>query len=56
MDPDRAIWIGFDRAQTFSGELTERQKDWIAFEKDLLAEIADCMVCSLFPPELWALN
>lgn len=54
-DPERAIWIDFDRAQTFSGELIERQKKWIAFEKELVAEMADCMVCGLppsLPPEI----
>ncbi|OJD18421.1 hypothetical protein AJ78_01540 [Emergomyces pasteurianus Ep9510] len=42
-DPERAIWIDFDRAQTFDGELTERQQGWIAFEKKLMAEVADTM-------------
>ncbi|OAX78608.1 hypothetical protein ACJ72_07083 [Emergomyces africanus] len=46
-DPERAIWIDFDRAQTFDTELTERQKEWIAFEKELMAEMADFMVCVL---------
>ena len=46
-DPERAIWIDFDRAQTFSQDLTEMQKEWIAFEKELMAEIAHCMVSGL---------
>lgn len=44
-EPERAIWIDFDRAQTFNGELTERQEEWIAFEKALMAEMADFIVC-----------
>ena len=46
-DPERAIWIDFDRAQTFNAEPTERQKEWITFEKELMAEMADFMVCVL---------
>ncbi|QSS62553.1 hypothetical protein I7I51_02291 [Histoplasma capsulatum] len=46
-DPERAIWIDFDRAQTFNGELTERQKGWIADEKELMAEMADFIACLL---------
>ncbi|KAI1909911.1 hypothetical protein LOZ12_003906 [Ophidiomyces ophidiicola] len=42
-DPERAIWIDFDRAQTFDGEVKERQKGWIAGEKELMAEMADFM-------------
>ncbi|EEP79938.1 predicted protein [Uncinocarpus reesii 1704] len=43
-DPERAIWIDFDRAQTFNGKLTERQKRWITVEKELMAGVADFMV------------
>ena len=32
-DPERAIWIDFDRSQTFHGELTERQIKSIEFER-----------------------
>jgi hypothetical protein len=50
-DPERAIWLDFDRAQTFNGELiTERQKGWIAFEKRLMSATVDFMVCPLFLP------
>ncbi|EEQ85585.1 uncharacterized protein BDCG_08854 [Blastomyces dermatitidis ER-3] len=42
-DPGRAIWIDFDRAQTFNGELTERQKELIASENEIMAEMADFM-------------
>lgn len=48
-DPERAIWIDFDRAQTFSDELTERQKGWIRFEKLLVKEMADFMVRDRVP-------
>lgn len=43
-DPERAIWIDFDRAQTFNTDLTERQGGWIAFEKEIVDEMADFMV------------
>ncbi|OJD13495.1 hypothetical protein AJ78_06042 [Emergomyces pasteurianus Ep9510] len=42
-DPERTIWIDFDRAQSFSQELTERQNEWIEFENELMAELAECM-------------
>ncbi|PGH14685.1 hypothetical protein AJ79_02851 [Helicocarpus griseus UAMH5409] len=35
-DPARAIWIDFDRAQTFSGELTQRHKDGLILRSVLL--------------------
>lgn len=45
-DPERAIWIDFDRAQTFDmNGLTERQEKWIAFESELVAELGVDMVC-----------
>jgi hypothetical protein len=44
-DPERAIWIDFDRAQTFHLDtLTEEQKEWIAFEDKLVAEVGRDMV------------
>ncbi|KAL2218025.1 hypothetical protein M432DRAFT_632658 [Thermoascus aurantiacus ATCC 26904] len=44
-DPERAIWIDFDRAQTFDmNGLTERQEKWIAFESELVAELGVDMV------------
>lgn len=43
-EPDRAIWIDFDRGQTFNGDLTERQKEWFANEKLLVTGMADFMV------------
>ncbi|PGH02857.1 hypothetical protein AJ79_07513 [Helicocarpus griseus UAMH5409] len=41
--PERAIWLDFDKAQTYTGELTEIQKGWVAFETLLIAEIAEFM-------------
>jgi tRNA A-37 threonylcarbamoyl transferase component Bud32 len=58
-DPERAIWIDFDRAQTFNGDLTERQKEWIAVENELVAEMADFMVgvlCSLHSYALYLIR
>lgn len=48
-DPERAIWIDFDRAQTLDEELTERQKGWLVKEKFLVEEMAVFMVCSSRP-------
>ncbi|KAK2797616.1 hypothetical protein FQN50_009129 [Emmonsiellopsis sp. PD_5] len=39
----RAIWIDFDRAQTFNGKLDELQQEWIDFEKLLVSEMAKDM-------------
>ena len=41
-DPERAIWIDFDRAQTRKS--TGWRKAWISDEKQLVAAIGDCMV------------
>lgn len=43
-EPERAIWIDFDRAQTFNRKPSERQQGWIDFETELVGELADCMV------------
>lgn len=33
-NPERVIWLDFDRARTFNGHLSERQKELIAFDKE----------------------
>ncbi|PIG83957.1 hypothetical protein AARAC_008627 [Aspergillus arachidicola] len=39
-DPERAIWIDFDRAQTFDlDNITEEQKEWMEFEDELVGEM-----------------
>jgi len=44
-DPERAIWIDFDRAQTLHAKsMTEIEKEWISFEKELVVEMDECMV------------
>lgn len=55
-DPERVIWIDFDRAQTYCGELTERQQEWFSLEKRLVYEMADFMVCFPFLPFFGAFN
>ncbi|KKK19016.1 hypothetical protein ARAM_007163 [Aspergillus rambellii] len=46
-DPKRAIWIDFDRAQTFDiGHITEEQQEWLDFEDDLVTEMGVLMVSS----------
>ncbi|KAG5300740.1 hypothetical protein I7I48_00534 [Histoplasma ohiense] len=42
-NPEMIIWLDFDRARTFNGHLSERQKELIAFDKELVAEMADFM-------------
>ena len=43
-DPERAIWIDFDIAQTVDPDhVTEQQNEWIEIEKELVADIAVCM-------------
>ena len=44
-DPERAIWIDFDRAQTLHAKsMTEIEKERISFEKELVVEMDECMV------------
>ncbi|KAL1863180.1 hypothetical protein Plec18170_000010 [Paecilomyces lecythidis] len=43
-DPKRAIWIDFDRAQTFDMlSLNERQRRWIDFEHEIVKDVLDRM-------------
>ena len=47
-DPKRAIWLDFDRAETFDGNsLTDKDKYWIDFERALVVEVGEFMVPSL---------
>lgn len=46
-DPKRAIWIDFDRAQTYGETLTELEESWFATEKAIVYEMARFMVRSL---------
>lgn len=48
-DPERAIWIDFDWAQTFKDQLTELRKKWIVDEKVIVGEMAEVMVSHLAP-------
>ncbi|KAH8812865.1 hypothetical protein F5884DRAFT_856159 [Xylogone sp. PMI_703] len=41
-DPERAVWIDFDRAQTFE-RLRQPYKGWIEFEFELVVEILEEM-------------
>ncbi|KAK2768402.1 hypothetical protein FQN54_000257 [Arachnomyces sp. PD_36] len=42
-DPERAIWLDFDRAQTFAGPITEREESWIETERRIAEEISILM-------------
>ncbi|GAD94193.1 hexokinase family protein [Paecilomyces variotii No. 5] len=43
-DPTRAIWIDFDRTQTFDKfRLTERLKGWIDFDYEIVKDVLDRM-------------
>lgn len=44
-DPERVVWIDFDRAQTYYGERTERQKEWFEMGKLIVVELGEDMVC-----------
>jgi hypothetical protein len=47
-DPERAIWIDFDRAQTWDNDnLTGKEKEWLQFESELAADQLGMMVCTL---------
>jgi hypothetical protein len=45
-DPERALWIDFDRADTYEydTELTEHQKEWMGIERDIVTEMDAYMV------------
>lgn len=56
-DPERAIWIDFDRAQTFNAStLTERQQGWLDYEYEIVKDIMSRMVCSHFLPGITSLH
>ncbi|KAJ0413121.1 hypothetical protein BJY00DRAFT_306542 [Aspergillus carlsbadensis] len=43
-DAERAIWIDFDRAQTWDEDnLSDRQKGWLDFERELVVELLQDM-------------
>lgn len=46
--PSRALWLDFDTSQTFNeGQMTERQKEWMEEEVQLVIELGEDMVCCL---------
>lgn len=46
-DPERVMWIDFDRAQTYDADtISERQRKWIEDEEEEVHEIADRLVCA----------
>ncbi len=46
-NPDRVLWIDFDRAQTYSAPLTKRQREWFHDEDQLMKEFAEGLVSDL---------
>lgn len=42
--PERILWMDFDRSQTYSGPLTERQEGWIQSETRVMNEFARLLV------------
>ncbi|KAL3471744.1 hypothetical protein BJX99DRAFT_236901 [Aspergillus californicus] len=43
-DPERVMWIDFDRAQTYDmARLTEKQREWLDFENEITVCIMDRM-------------
>lgn len=48
-DPERVMWIDFDRAETYDkDDITSRQQDLIQEEEDIVSSIKDCLVSALF--------
>jgi serine/threonine protein kinase len=43
-NPDRILWIDFDRAQIYSNPLTPRQREWFDGEAELMKELAEGLV------------
>lgn len=48
-DPERILWIDFDRAQTYSGELTPRQQKRFDHEVELVDYFAKALVSGTTP-------
>jgi hypothetical protein len=47
-DSEKAIWIDFDRAQTWDKDnLSDEQKGWLRFESELAADQLGMMVCTV---------
>ncbi|KGY14863.1 hypothetical protein PABG_12254 [Paracoccidioides brasiliensis Pb03] len=47
-DPERVIWVNFDRAQTYHADsLTERQQGCIEDEELMVSQLADSLVSDL---------
>jgi tRNA A-37 threonylcarbamoyl transferase component Bud32 len=43
--PERVVWIDFDRAETYDEDtITERQKRFIDEEEQTVGELAECLV------------
>jgi hypothetical protein len=47
--PDRALWLDFDRAQTFSDPLTPQQQVWFDEEMEMMVYFAKALVSDMFP-------
>jgi Lipopolysaccharide kinase (Kdo/WaaP) family len=45
-EPDRVLWIDFDRAQTFPKPLTQRQQGWFTEEVEFVELFAKALVSS----------
>ena len=44
-EPEKAIWMDFDRAETYNGPLTSREKEFFAWEEEEMQEMFEFMVC-----------
>lgn len=48
-DPERVVWIDFDRADTFDEDsITERQKQRLDEEEQMVSELVDCLVSAAY--------
>lgn len=48
-DPERVVWIDFDRADTFDEDsITERQRQRLDEEEQMVSELVDCLVSAAY--------
>ena len=43
-NPDRVLWIDFDRAQTYSSPLTASQREWFRSDNQVMKEFVEGLV------------
>jgi serine/threonine protein kinase len=46
-DPERVLWIDFDRAETYDRQITDEQKRFLDEEEEIVHDFRDCLVSTL---------